>query len=45
GNPTKAFEHICWDGCMFDNDVMEKQQTWNDILALMIKVKEQHGWD
>ncbi|MEM9672587.1 MAG: TIM barrel protein [Bacteroidota bacterium] len=45
GNPTKAFKHICWDGCMFDNDVMEKQQTWNDILALMIKVRQKHGWD
>nr|WKN35776.1 TIM barrel protein [Tunicatimonas sp. TK19036] len=44
GNLTKAFKHICWDGCMFDNAVMEKQQTWNDILALMIKVREKHGW-
>ncbi|WPP50341.1 sugar phosphate isomerase/epimerase family protein [Catalinimonas niigatensis] len=44
GNLTKAFKHICWDGCMFDNDVMMKQQTWNDILATMIKVREAHGW-
>lgn len=44
GNLTKAFKHICWDGCMFDNAVMMKQQTWNDILALMIKVREAHGW-
>lgn len=41
---TKAFEHICWDGCMFDNSVLTEQQTWNDILATMIKVREQHGW-
>ncbi|WP_304516855.1 sugar phosphate isomerase/epimerase family protein, partial [Cecembia rubra] len=33
GNLTKAMQHICWDGCMFPNAVMEKQQTWNDILA------------
>ena len=33
GKPTKTFEHICWDGCMFPNEVMMKQQTWNDILA------------
>lgn len=44
GNLTKAFKHICWDGCMFPNDVMTKQQTWNDILATMIKVREMHGW-
>ncbi|MFD1144506.1 sugar phosphate isomerase/epimerase family protein [Larkinella insperata] len=44
GNLTKAFKHICWDGCMFPNEVMHKQQTWNDILAAMIKVREQHGW-
>ena len=30
---------------MFPNDVMMKQQTWNDILAAMIKVREQHGWN
>lgn len=44
GNLTKAFQHICWDGCMFPNAVMEKQQTWNDILAALIKVREAHGW-
>ena len=45
GDLTKAFEHICWDGCMFDNAVMEKQQTWNDILATLAKVREKHGWE
>ena len=44
GNLTKAFNHICWDGCMFPNEVMHKQQTWNDILSAMIKVRDQHGW-
>lgn len=44
GNLTKAFKHVCWDGCMFSNEVMMKQQTWNDILATMIKVRQQHGW-
>lgn len=44
GNLTKAFKHICWDGCMFPNEVMMKQQTWNDILATLIKVREAHGW-
>jgi sugar phosphate isomerase/epimerase len=44
GNLTKAFKHICWDGCMFPNEVMLKQQTWNDILAVMLKVRDAHGW-
>ncbi|MBS1576855.1 MAG: TIM barrel protein, partial [Bacteroidetes bacterium] len=44
GQLTKAFNHICWDGCMFPNEVMMKQQTWNDILATLIKVREMHGW-
>jgi hypothetical protein len=44
GELTKAFKHICWDGCMFSNTVMMQQKTWNDILGTMIKVREQHGW-
>jgi hypothetical protein len=44
GQLTKAFQHICWDGCMFSNSVMEQQQTWNDILAAMIDVRKAHGW-
>ena len=45
GNLTKAMTHICWDGCMFPNEVMMQQQTWNDILAVMIKVRDAHGWE
>lgn len=44
GNLTKKLRHICWDGCMFPNEVMTRQQTWNDILATMIKVRQAHGW-
>ena len=44
GNPTRKFKHICWDGCMFPNDVMMKPQTWNDILKSMIDVRNEHGW-
>ena len=44
GNLTKKFRHICWDGCMFPNETMMKPQTWNDILAAMIAVRDQHGW-
>ncbi|MDO8545280.1 MAG: TIM barrel protein [Opitutaceae bacterium] len=44
GKVTKKMKHICWDGCMFPNEVMMKQQTWNDILAAMIEVRNNHGW-
>lgn len=45
GEPTRAFQHICWDGCMFPNSVMTDQKTWREILAIMIAVREAHGWD
>jgi sugar phosphate isomerase/epimerase len=44
GRLTKAFRHICWDGCMFPNAVMTSPQTWRDILAAMIEVRDAHGW-
>ena len=44
GKVTKKFKHICWDGCMFPNELMMKQETWNNILAAMIQVRENHGW-
>ncbi len=45
GNVTKKFKHICWDGCMFPTDMMMKPQTWNNILAAMIAVRDEHGWN
>lgn len=44
GQLTKSFNHICWDGCMFPNAVLNQQQTWNDILAALISVRNAHGW-
>ena len=44
GQLTKTIDHLCWDGCMFPNAVMMKPQTWNDILAAMLAVRDQHGW-
>jgi sugar phosphate isomerase/epimerase len=44
GEPTRAFRHICWDGCMFPNAVMMEAQTWNNILGAMIAVRTAHGW-
>lgn len=37
---SRGMKHICWDGCMFPNETLEKQETWNDILAAMIAVDE-----
>ena len=45
GEPTRAFAHICWDGCMFPNSVLSGQQIWNEILSAMIAVRNAHGWD
>ncbi|MDR0536037.1 MAG: hypothetical protein LBG65_06810 [Puniceicoccales bacterium] len=44
GTLTKKIRHICWDGCMFTNETLLKQQTWNDILAIMLQVRANHGW-
>ena len=44
GQPTRKFKHICWDGCMFPNDVMAQPATWNHILAAMVAVRDAHGW-
>jgi sugar phosphate isomerase/epimerase len=44
GNLTKRLRHICWDGCMFSNETMVKPQTWNEILAAMVSVRDAHGW-
>jgi sugar phosphate isomerase/epimerase len=44
GNLTRKMRHICWDGCMFPNAVMERQATWNAVLGAMVKVRDAHGW-
>jgi sugar phosphate isomerase/epimerase len=44
GQLTKRIRHLCWDGCMFPNAVMMKRETWNDILAAMVAVRDEHGW-
>ena len=43
--PTRAVQHLCWDGCMFANDVMTRPRTWSDVLKLMIDVRNAHGWN
>ncbi|MSR32426.1 MAG: sugar phosphate isomerase/epimerase [Gemmataceae bacterium] len=44
GAADRDIKHLCWDGCMFPNPVLENQATWNKILAAMIAVREAHGW-
>ena len=44
GEVTRAFQHICWDGCMFPNEVMLDPRTWVEILGAMIAVRDAHGW-
>jgi sugar phosphate isomerase/epimerase len=45
GKPTRAYEHICWDGCMFPNAIMLAPKTWNAVLGTLIAVRNAHGWD
>jgi len=45
GQPTRAVQHVCWDGCMFPNLTMMQRNTWTDVLRLMIDVRNAHGWD
>src|SRR5690242_6514125 len=45
GQPTKVLQHMCWDGCMFPNAVMMDPKTWNDVLGVMIAVRNRHGWN
>jgi sugar phosphate isomerase/epimerase len=45
GKPTRAVQHICWDGCMFPNATMTQQKTWDEILGVMVAVRDAHGWD
>jgi sugar phosphate isomerase/epimerase len=45
GGLERKLRHICWDGCMFPNEVMRQQQTWNDVLGVMKSVRDAHGWD
>ncbi len=44
GAVTKKIRHLCWDGCMFANETLLDPQTWNDILAAMVAVRNAHGW-
>lgn len=38
GAASRGVTHVCWDGCMFPNAVLEDQETYNKILAKMVEV-------
>ncbi|MGI9518057.1 MAG: sugar phosphate isomerase/epimerase, partial [Pirellulaceae bacterium] len=40
GAAERGIQHICWDGCMFANAVLETPETWNVILKKMIEVRD-----
>jgi hypothetical protein len=45
GAADRGIKHICWDGCMFPNAMLEDGRTWNTILDVMLKVRDAHGWN
>ncbi len=36
---ARGIKHICWDGCMFANEVLEQPETWENILKAMLEVE------
>ena len=43
GAADRGIRHICWDGCMFPNAVLENQETWNTVLRAMVSVRNAIG--
>jgi len=43
GNPRPEIKHLCWDGCMFPNATLEKQETWNTILGVMLDINKAYS--
>src|SRR5207248_2129990 len=44
GADRRGMKHICWDGCMLANEMLENQKTWDIILDMMISVRVANGW-
>jgi hypothetical protein len=40
GAEARGIRHLCWDGCMFPNALLEKQETWNTVLRTMVAVAD-----
>lgn len=39
GNVRNNIKHICWDGCMFPNAMLENPTTWSNILDVMLQIR------
>lgn len=40
GSIRNGIQHICWDGCMFPNDVLEASTTWRAVLEKLIETRD-----
>jgi hypothetical protein len=36
----RKIKHLCWDGCMFSNELLESPGTWDTILGTMLEVRD-----
>ena len=39
-NIRNKIKHICWDGCMFSNALLEDPETWNLIFKVMCEIRD-----
>ena len=39
GQLRNNIQHICWDGCMFPNAMLERPDTWTNILDIMQQIR------
>jgi sugar phosphate isomerase/epimerase len=40
GQLRNGIRHVCWDGCMFPNEVLESGKTWQKVLEKLLQVRE-----
>ncbi len=40
GQFINNLEHMCRDGCMFPNAMLETPDTWNNILDIMLQIND-----
>jgi sugar phosphate isomerase/epimerase len=45
GKPTRAVEHICWDGAIFPKADKTQPVTWRDLRKVKNAVRDAHGRD
>jgi sugar phosphate isomerase/epimerase len=40
---ARGVEHICWDGCMFPNALLQTPSMWDKVLQALVGVNRVHG--